>query len=158
MKVLDGGRQVVKAAGAATVAAPYMRKLMDDQDLRESLRSMVRSASRLYDELSEDDRFRRILTDDHLRKDVDHMLEAMQDAGKRVVRPRRNWGRMILVSGLAGGATVIALYEPARTRVVSAVKGGSSKANEMVRGGRDKAGEMVDQASEATASMRSEAA
>ena len=82
---------------------------------------MVRSASRLYDELSEDDRFRKILTDDRIRKDVDHMLEAMQDAGKRVVRPRRNWGRMILITGLAGGATVIALYRPARERVVSAV-------------------------------------
>jgi hypothetical protein len=153
MRVLDGGRQIAKAAGAATAAAPYMRRLVDDQELRESLRSVFRSASRLYDELDADDRFRRILTDDHIRKDVDHMLEAMQDAGRRVVRPRRNWGRIVLATTLAGALTMIALYAPARTRVMDAMKGTSSRANEMVRGGKEKASEMADKAAEATASI-----
>ena len=158
MKVLDGGRQVVKAAGAATVAAPYMRRLMDDAELRDHLRGMFRSASKLYDELSEDDRFRKLLTDDRIRKDVDNVLEHMQDAGRRVVKPRRRWGRVIVITGLATGATVIALYRPARERVVAAARGTTSKATEVVRGSNGKAAETVDKAAEATASMRSQAA
>ncbi len=154
MKVLDGSRQMFKAAGVATVARPYMRKLLDDQELRDNLRAMFRSASRLYDEFSEDDRFRRLLTDEHIRKDIDQMLEAMQDAGKRVVKPRRYWGRMVLITSLATGAALIALYRPARTRVVAVAQGSGSKVTDIVRGGSQKAGEMVDKAAEATASIR----
>ncbi len=69
MPIGDTTRRVTKAAGAASVAAPY-----------------------------------ELVTDARVRRDVDEILEAMQDAGRRVLQPRRQvpWGWIFFWGSLAG--------------------------------------------------------
>jgi hypothetical protein len=77
-------RSVSKAAGAATGAAPYARKLMADEDLRSSVKHFVKSADRLYNQLSSDVRARALATDDGVRRDVDRIIDSLQGSARSV--------------------------------------------------------------------------
>lgn len=61
MAVLKRGRNVIRVAGAAGVAAPYLRELISDSELRDSARTAVRAVGRLYEEMSADERLRDLL-------------------------------------------------------------------------------------------------
>jgi hypothetical protein len=120
MPIADNARRVTKAAGAATVAAPYLRRVMSDEQVRDDLRTIATAAGRLFGELSSDDRIRKLVTEDSLRQDVDEILEAMQDAGRRVIQPRRrvDWGRILFWGGLAGAVAAVFAVPQSRTAVV----------------------------------------
>ena len=104
MPIGDTTRRVTKAAGAATAAAPYVRRAISDEQVREDLRSAATAVKRLVDEFTGDDGARRLVTDARVRRDVDEILEAMQDAGRRVLQPRRQvpWGWIFFWGSLAG--------------------------------------------------------
>ena len=116
MAIADNARRVTRAAGVASTAAPYIRRVMSDEQVRDDLRAVTAAAGRLFGELSGDDRVRRLVTDDRLRRDVDEILEAVQDAGRRVIEPRHrvDWSR-ILFWGAAAGA-VAALFAVPQSR------------------------------------------
>jgi len=137
MAVMDSSR-VLKAAGAAGAAAPYVKRIMSDERLRDELRNIVRSASRLYDDLSGDDSVRKLVKDDSIRKDLDHLIESMQKAGQRAVVPKRstNWAAIAIVSGIAGGVVALLVYPRTRHGIQSAyttVRGGNLHAVEDVQ-------------------------
>ena len=44
MPVLTRSRQAIRVAGAATAAAPYVREVATDRDLREAARTSFRAA------------------------------------------------------------------------------------------------------------------
>jgi hypothetical protein len=93
MAMIDRSR-AVKAASAAAVAAPYVRRLMRDDRLRDELRTLISSANHLYSELSSGDTVDTLLKDASIRKDVDRMIASLQHAGQRAVKDRSsgpNW-------------------------------------------------------------------
>ncbi len=106
MPIGDSTRRVTKAAGAATAAAPYVRRVISDEQVRDDLRAAATAVRHLIDEFSGDDRVRRLVTDTGVRRDVDEIFDAMQDAGRRVLRPRRQtpWGWIFFWGSLAGAA------------------------------------------------------
>ena len=122
MPVLARSRQALRVAGAATAAAPYVREVATDRDLREAARTSFRSLARVYDGMSADERLRDRVFD--RARDA-----AMATAGTsprplgipaspRLVR----WG--ILAMGfMAGVTTIIAVlaYPRSRKRVSQAV-------------------------------------
>ena len=120
MPIGENARRVTNAAGAATVAAPYLRRVMSDEQVRDDLRTMASAAGRLFGELSSDDRIRKLVTDDSLRRDVDAILGAMQDAGKRVIQPKRrtNWGPILFWGGLAGAVAAVFAVPQSREAVL----------------------------------------
>jgi hypothetical protein len=146
--MMDGTR-VMKAAGVASTAAPYVRRLMKDEQLREELRNLIRSATHLYQELSKDDTLDRLLKDDSIIKDVDRMLESMQKAGRRAMAPQRgvNWLAIAIVGGVAGGIAALLLYP--RTR--HGIQGGIQGAYTTVRRGSLHAVEDVTETAEGQA-------
>lgn len=121
MAVMDS-RRVIRAAGAASAAAPYVRKLMSDERLRDELRTLIRSATHLYEELSSDDALDKLLKDDRIRKDVDQMLESLQKAGQLAITRRRgpNWMAVAIVGGIAGGIATLLVYPRTRHGIQSA--------------------------------------
>lgn len=124
------GRQVLRAAGAAGVAAPYLRRMMKDADLRDDMRNLAAAAGHLYSELSREDRMRRLVNDRRIRKDVDEILESMQDAGQRIMKPRRHWGRNLLIVSAAGGTAAVFIYPRTRKMVLDRIGTRGVKAEE----------------------------
>jgi len=58
MPVVTRGRHALEYAGTATAAAPYLREMARDRELRESLRGTLHSLSRIYGEMAADERLR----------------------------------------------------------------------------------------------------
>lgn len=121
MAMMDRTR-MLRAAGAAGVAAPYVRRLMSDERLRDELRNLIGSATHLYNELS-NEKMDKILKDDKIRKDIDSMVESMQKAGQRAMKQRRgtNWFGITLVSGIVGAVVALLVYPRTRHSIQSAV-------------------------------------
>ncbi len=120
MPIADSTRRVTKAAGAATAAAPYLRRAIGDEQVRDDLRSAATAVRHLVDEFTGDDGARKLVTDARLRRDVDEILEAMQDAGRRVLQPRRQvpWGWVFFWGSLAGAVAAVFAVPQSRAAVL----------------------------------------
>ena len=125
MAMVSKIRTVGRAAGAATAAAPYAQKLLQDTDLRSSIRQLVHSVNELYERLSGDGGLHRLATDDKVRHDVDRIIESLQSSARSVTRDtRRRSSRKSLMLGVglgvaASGVTVAALYPRIRRSILS---------------------------------------
>lgn len=111
------GQKVMRAAGAATVAAPYVRRLTRDDKLRDDVKIVLDNVRHLYGEVSEEG-VGSLVTDQEIRHQVDTILAALQDAGERLMRPRRRTSAWVPVL-IIGGATAVAVgavlaYPPSR--------------------------------------------
>ena len=159
-------RTVSKAASAAKTAAPSARKFMDvtDEDLRSSVKHFVKSADRLYNQLSSDVRARALATDDGVRRDVDRIIDSLQGSARSVRRDeRRRLDRRALVIGAGLGIMVACLaaallYPRTRRRMVRVADETRERATATVRDAREKLSGTVDDAdekvSEATGELR----
>ena len=113
---LDENRaRVLRAAGAASAAAPYVRRIMRDDELRDDLRTLIVAGRHLYEGLTQDGVSK--LLDDDVRKDLDRIIASLQGAGERVVRPHRShWGAWVIGGTLIGGAVAGLLIYPGTRR------------------------------------------
>ena len=104
--------KVLWAAGAARGAAPYVRRILSDDELRRDLRGLIVAGRHLYQGLTTDGVSK--LLDDDARKDLDRMVAALQDASERVVRPQRrsHWGSWLIGATLIAGALAGLLIYP----------------------------------------------
>lgn len=114
MALSDNRVKAMQAAAAASAAAPYVRRIVTDDRLRGDVRTIIEAARHLYDGLAGDGVSK--LLDDDVRKDVDRIMEAAQEAGDRVLHPHRtNWAAWIAVGALVVGAvTAAVVYKPSR--------------------------------------------
>jgi hypothetical protein len=114
------------AAGKAVRSNPYVQRLMEDEDLRENLRSAFVSARKAYERVNgkgpakalDDKKTQREL------KDAASSLKQAADAlrGTKKKRRRGRMGRLILVS-LVGTGVALALSEGMRKKVLDALFG-----------------------------------
>lgn len=58
MPVLTRSKHALERAGTARAAAPYVREIATDRELREGVRSAIHSLSRIYGEMTADERLR----------------------------------------------------------------------------------------------------
>ena len=121
----DNRVRVLRAAGAASAAAPYVRRtapyvrrIMSDDELREDLRRIIGSARHLYQELSDEGVSK--LFDEDVRKDLDKIMEAVQEAGERIVAPppRSHTGAWVVGGTLIGVAVAGLLIYPATRKTI----------------------------------------
>ena len=64
--------RVLRAAGAASAAAPYVRRVVSDDELRNDLRSLVVAGRHLYEGLTANGVSK--LLEDDVREDLDRIV------------------------------------------------------------------------------------
>jgi hypothetical protein len=104
--------KVLWVATAASAAAPYVRRILSDDELRGDLRGLIVAGRHIYHGLTSEGLSK--LLDDDARKDLDRMVVAFQDASERAVRPQRrsHWGSRLIGGTLIAGAIAGLLIYP----------------------------------------------
>jgi len=103
----------------------YLRRLMEDEDLRDSVRDAIDAARDAYDRLSSNGSVIDTAIDDKkLHKDLKATAENLRDATNRLrgEEKKRRWGRLILI-GIAGAVLALALSEDLRKAVLDKLFG-----------------------------------
>jgi hypothetical protein len=103
----------------------YLRRLMEDEELRDSVRDAFEAARDAYGRLSSNGSVIDTAIDDKkLHRDVKEAAENLREATHRLrgQEKERRWGRIILI-GLAGAALAIILSEDLRKAVLDKLFG-----------------------------------
>jgi hypothetical protein len=125
-------RQAAKARKAAEGAwgNPYVRRVVEDAELRENVRQAYESLRTVYGRLSNGKPVGKQLTDDKkLHKEVRQAAEALRDAGsalregpKKKRKRRGGFGKLLFV-GMVGAGVALAVSEGLRNKVLDALFG-----------------------------------
>jgi hypothetical protein len=118
-------------AGAAASAArsnPYVRRALEDEDLRDNIRVAFEAARDAYGRLSNGKKPAKALMDDKkLQKDLRKSAEALKEAGSALregPKKKRRFGlRKVLFLALIGGAIAVATNEGIRNKVLDLIFG-----------------------------------
>jgi len=103
----------------------YLRRLMEDEDLRDSVRDAFEAARDAYDRLSSNGSVIDTAIDDKkLHKDLKQTAESLRDASNRLrgQEKKRHWGRLILI-GVAGAVLALVISEDLRKAVLDKLFG-----------------------------------
>src|SRR4051794_21656981 len=117
-------RRARSAVGSAA-DNPYLRRLMEDDELRSSVRDAFEAARDAYDRLSSNGSVVDTAIDDKkLHKDLKETAENLRDASNRLrgKQSERRWGRIILI-GLVGATLAIIISEDLRKAVLDKLFG-----------------------------------
>jgi hypothetical protein len=115
------------AAGKAATSNPYVQRLAQDEELRESLRTAFESARKAYDRMSNGKGPAKALFDDKKTqrelKEAANSLKEAADAlrGSKAKKKRRRGGLFTLL--LVGGIAAIVLSEDLRKKVLDTLFG-----------------------------------
>jgi len=115
------------AAGRAARSNPYVQRLVEDEQLRENLRTAYESARKAYERMSNGKGPAKAILDDkktqrELREAASSLREAADSLrGAKAKKHRRRRGRVILLVVAAGAA--LALSEGLRKKVLDALFG-----------------------------------
>jgi hypothetical protein len=112
------------AAGQAARENPYVRRLVEDPELREELRSAFESARRAYGRIDGKGPAK-ALEDKKLQRDLKHAAESLRSAADslRAPRKRKSGLRRMLMLAIVGGALALALSEDLRKKALDALFG-----------------------------------
>jgi ferric-dicitrate binding protein FerR (iron transport regulator) len=107
---------------------PYVQRLMEDEDLRESLKDAFESAKNAYGRATGNGKgtVKAVTSDKKVQKDLRKAAESLQEASESLrSKPKRRKGgigRLLLVA-IIGGAIALAVSEGARKAVLDALFG-----------------------------------
>jgi hypothetical protein len=124
-------RQAAKARQAAEGAwgNPYVRRVVEDAELRENVRQAYESLRTVYGRLSNGKPVGKQLTDDKkLHKEVRQAAEALRDAGSALregPKKRKRGGGLgkLLFIGVVGAGIALVVSEGLRNKVLDALFG-----------------------------------
>ena len=114
-------RDTVSAAGSN----PYLRRLIEDEDLRESVRDAVDAARDAYERLSSNGNVIDTAIDDKkVHKDLKTAAQNLRDASGRLrgEEKKRHWGRLIVIA-ILGAVLALVLSEDLRKKLLDAMFG-----------------------------------
>ena len=115
------------AAGKAARSNPYVQRLVEDDDLRENLRTAYESARKAYERMSNGKRPAKALLDDKkTQKELKEAATSLRDAadtlrGAKAKKKKRRRGRVLLL--IVGVGAALALSEGLRKKVLDALFG-----------------------------------
>jgi hypothetical protein len=107
---------------------PYVQRLIEDEELRESLRNAFESAKGAYSRATGNGKgtVKAVTSDKKVQKDLRSAAENLRDASEQLRAPRKRkksrLGRLILF-GLVASAIALVLSEGARKTVLDALFG-----------------------------------
>jgi hypothetical protein len=116
------------AAGRAARNNPYVQRLVEDDDLRDNLRTAFASARKAYTRMSNGKGPARSLMDDRkVQKELKEAAGSLREAadslrGAKSRRKRSRRGRLLVI-GLVGAGLALALSEGLRKKVLDALFG-----------------------------------
>jgi hypothetical protein len=119
------GTDRARDAAMSASSNPYIRKLIEDEELRDNIRSAFTSAKSAYGRVSNGKGPAKALLDDkRVHKDLRKSAEALREAtdALREKRRRRRWPRLLLIAVL-GAALALALSEDLRKAVLDKLFG-----------------------------------
>ena len=118
-----------KARSAAEGAwtSPYVQRLVEDQELRENVRTAMDNARKAYARLNNGKAPAKVVMDDRkFKKEVKQAADALRDAGSALREgPKRRKGgfRRLLLLGIVGAGAALALSEGLRNKLLDALFG-----------------------------------
>jgi hypothetical protein len=117
----EKARQAAQSAGSN----PYVRRLIEDEDLRSSVKDAFDAARHAYQRMANGKGPLRAVTEDRkVQRDLRTAAESLREASERLRgrRRKRRWGRL-LVLGLAGATLALVLSEDLRKAVLDRLFG-----------------------------------
>ncbi len=121
-------KKKAKKAAASARTNPYIRRIAEDEDLRQNIVDAYESARKAYARLSNGKSpSKQIFDDKKLQKDLKEAAESIRDATvalREAPKKQRKGGfGRILLLGLIGGGLALALSEGLRKKVLDALFG-----------------------------------
>ena len=122
-------RTTAGKAGKAAVQArqnPYVQRFIEDEELRENVRSALDSARKAYKRMQNGKGPARALVEDRkLQKNLRQTADSLKQAGEQLrgKRKRRHRGRKLLMLAILGGIAALILSEGARKAVLDRIFG-----------------------------------
>ena len=117
--------QRARDAASSAGSNPYLRRLIEDEDLRDSVRTAFDAARDAYERMANGKGAANTLIDDKkVHRDLKTAAENLREASNRLrgrTRDRR-WGRIILI-GLAGATLAFILSDDLRKAVLDKLFG-----------------------------------
>jgi hypothetical protein len=124
---------VVEEAAAEPTVSPeagaYLKRLVEDADLRETVGRALDSSRRAYERLSKARKPGKLLDDKQLQTDIHEALQAFRDAAvgltedaRKTSRKGRKRGRKLLMLAVGGGLALVA-SEDLRSKVLDTLFG-----------------------------------
>jgi adenylosuccinate synthase len=114
------------AAGKAARNNLYVQRIVEDEDLRENLRTAFESARKAYTRMSNGKGPAKALMEDKkVQKQLREAATSLRDAADTLRAPakrKRRRGRLLVI-GLVGAGLALALSEPLRKKVLDALFG-----------------------------------
>jgi hypothetical protein len=107
---------------------PYVQRLIEDEELRDSLRNAFEAARGAYSRATGNGKgaVKAVTSDKKVQRDLRSAAESLRDASEQLKAPRKRkksrLGRLILF-GLVAGAIAMVLSEGARKTVLDALFG-----------------------------------
>jgi hypothetical protein len=107
---------------------PYVQRLIEDEDLRESLKDAFEAAKKAYGRASGNGKgtVKAMTSDKKVQKEMRKAAESMQEASERLrSKPRKRKGGIgkLLLLALLGGIIALVVSEGARKAVLDALFG-----------------------------------
>jgi len=118
----DKARQAAQSAGSN----PYVRRLIEDEDLRNSVKEAVDAARHAYQRMSNGKGPVRAVTEDKkVQRDLRTAAESLRDASERLRGKRQKRHRLgkLLVVAILGAALALVLSEELRKSVLDRLFG-----------------------------------
>ena len=115
------------AAGKAARNNEYIQRLLEDEDLRDNLRTAFTSARKAFDRISGKGPAKALIDDKKTRRELKETASSLREAaealrGAKVKRKRRRRGGLLLLL-VAGAGVALAVNEDLRNKVLDLVFG-----------------------------------
>ena len=114
------------AAGNAVRSNEYVQRLVEDEDLRENLRTAYDSAKKAYSRINGKGPMKALTDDKKTQKELKEAASSLRDAAEALrggkKKKKRRFGKLLLV-GIVGGGLALALSEDLRKKALDALFG-----------------------------------
>ena len=113
------------AAGKAARSNPYLQRIVEDEDLRDNLRTAYDSARKAYSRMANGKGpAKAVLDDKKTQKELREAASSLRDAAQslRGKKRKKRRGRVLLL-GIVGAGLALALSEGLRKKVLDALFG-----------------------------------
>jgi hypothetical protein len=119
--------QKAQKAAMKARANPYVKRIVEDEDLRQNIADAYESARKAYTRLSNGKSpTTQIFDDKKLQKEIKNAAESIKDAGvalrEKPKKKRGSLGKVLLV-GVAGAGVALAVSEGLRKKVLDSLFG-----------------------------------